>query len=193
MRREIILPPIHNKRAPAQWEIIDRHVDFEGKSVLDLGCGYADILWRCYRAGAVLITGVDHNTEIINSNKAAKQKLIGAHQALINFYCMSISDFIDTAASQIVDDIIICFSILPYLDDVPATLRWIHNHSWQALIEYQTYGDGPGPEWHKTDDDMRRVLEHAGWTSVNRIGATHVAIRDKWRSIWLCENEETTK
>ena len=191
MQRNIELPPLHNKRVPEQWKVINKHVDFEGKSVWDIGCGYADLLWCCWRAGAMVIMGVDCDIDTIKYNKQVRTQMGDSESILYIDFCRSeIETLVGTIMDETCEDIILCFSVLPYLDNIPATLQWIHDRSKLALIECQTFGDGPGPAWHKTDDDMRHLLECTGWTSINRIGATYVANRDKWRTIWLCENKE---
>ena len=41
-----------NKRFPEQIAIVNDHVDFADKTVLDLGCGYGDMLLSVYDAKA---------------------------------------------------------------------------------------------------------------------------------------------
>ena len=179
--RNITLPPTHNQRAPEQWRIISEHVDFDGKTVLDLGCGYGDLLWRAHRDGA-FITGIEQNEEAyvflcrqgfdFGVPRGAWYPDIG---------------FIVSANPDWSNDIAICFSVLPYLDNPTATLHWIRQHSQQALIECQLSGDGPGPDWLKCPQDMRRWLDSIGWQSVERIGETTVEERGTKRGIWLCQ------
>ena len=183
--RNITLPPTHNQRAPEQWRIISGHVDFEGKTVLDLGCGYGDIMHRCHNTGARYVLGLDKDMNLSG--------LLSDKRQIINYLDYAFCDM-DSGLSQWVYDrsnpgwnIIICFSVLPYLTDPTATLHWIRQHSEQALIECQLSGDGPGPDWLKCPQDMRRWLDSIGWQSVERIGETTVKDRGTKRGIWLCQ------
>ena len=182
-KRDVTLPPVHNTRSPEQWRIISEHVEFDGKMVLDLGCGYGDLLWRAWDAGSDSILGVESDTEI--------QRAIGdiAHEfgTMVVSYRDRIEDHTGAAAlGHRQYDIIICFSVLPYLTDPTATLHWIHQHSTQALIECQLAGDGPGFDWLKGPQDMRRWLDSIGWERVERIGETVIEDRGCKRGIWLC-------
>jgi SAM-dependent methyltransferase len=166
---------IHNTRSPEQWEIISRHVDFKGKTVLDLGCGKGDILFRAFEAGAQ-VTGIDNNPEQIRYIKDAMPEVNVA---------------VDDIAFMIMQskvDIIICFSVLPYLKLPSNMLLWINFHSDVALIECQYAGDGPGLSFLKGNNDMRAWLLEAGqFEKVQVIGHTFVEGRNKNRFIWMCE------
>lgn len=175
-KRNIILPPVHNTRAPEQWRIISQHVNFEDKTVLDLGCGCGDLMYRAWKAGASEIHGADNNS-----------KIIVAFPLDFHTYQIDIDKMVGDNISTYSFDIIVCFSVLPYLDNPAATLRWIRDHSTQALIECQLAGDGPGFDWLKSPQDMRRWLDSIGWQSVERIGETVVKDRGTKRGIWLCQ------
>lgn len=188
------LPPIHNSRAPQQWEIISQHVGFAGKTVLDLGCGYGDILFRCRVAGAIEVWGCEQN-EIICQYIWQQEKQLRVAQTDIAKWILQ-----NTLPLW---DIIICFSVLPYLDNAVDTLNWMKAHSEIALIECQYDGDGPGsvpwlsrrvgPDLNeyqkppKDDDQMREILAGIGWQSIEPIGKTLIEDRQKWRTIWLCQ------
>lgn len=186
--RNIILPPVHNTRAPEQWRIISEHVDFDDKTVLDLGCGYGDLLWRAWGAGAFQFWGIDYSSSIVKrGNDFARKE---NDFTLVDFIERDIEKWILDVAEKFGDitfDIIICFSVLPYLADPVAALHWIREHSTQALIECQLAGDGPGFDWLKSSQDMRRWLDSIGWKSVERIGWTVIKDRGTSRGIWLCQ------
>ena len=180
--RNITLPPIYNTRSPEQWRIISEHVSFDGKTVLDLGCGYGDIVQRCHAAGARYVHGVD---------KDERMHVLEKKRQVINHLDYSQVDLDKdfTWLEYHPDkkwDITICFSVLPYLSDPTSTLHWIHQHSTQALIECQLAGDGPGFSLLKGPQDMRRWLDSIGWKQVERIGETTVEDRGCKRGIWLC-------
>jgi hypothetical protein len=132
-------------------------------------------MYRAWRAGASSIDGADNNAAVIASFP-------------LDFIMHDVDINTVVAANHPgAYDIIICFSVLPYLSDPTATLHWIRNHSNQALIECQYSGDGPGFDWLKDDYDMQRWLEQAGFETIEPIGKTLVKDRDKYRTIWLCQ------
>jgi SAM-dependent methyltransferase len=171
------LPNLYNMRAHEQWEIIQRHVDFSGKSVIDLGCGYGDIVARAIRAGAAAV-GMEKDRHIVRVAQGRFHDVGLSTGAIIHG---DITTLLDTPS-----DIAICFSVLPYLEAPWAMLSWIARNSNIALIEAQYVGDGPGSGWSiKDDDDMADLLGEY-WESVESIGWTHVKDRDVNRTIWKC-------
>lgn len=167
---------IHNIRSPEQWEIISRHVDFKDKTVLDLGCGKGDILFRAFDAGATVL-GLDNDISTI--------EYIDSVRPEIDVIAGDI-DFLNPSDCQ--RDIIICFSVLPYLKDVDYGLKWINSYSVVSLIECQYAGDGPGLHFLRGNDDMERwLLEVGKFKKVQLIGHTLVEGRNKNRFIWMCE------
>jgi len=177
--RDIELPPAHNQRANAMWAIIEPSVRFEYKSVIDLGCGYGDMMWRAWRAGAKRVMGLDGDAGICDR---VRQSITGGNFWVVPFDLNKID-----REKMPHSDIAICFSVLPYLIDPNAMLHWIREHSVVALLEVQYAGDGPGFAHIRDDDDMRAWLHDVGWQSVETLGRTHAQIRDAWRTIWRCE------
>lgn len=185
---------IHNTRSPEQWEIISRHIDFKGKSVLDLGCGKGDILFRAFEAGAEAM-GIDRDAENIRyitpKIKVFNLNLLNMRNFDQEFVIASrhnvpeVINFLDMMEPI---DVIICFSVLPYLDNPEGVLEWINRHSKIALIECQYSGDGPGFHFLTSNDIMRGWLMLWGkFQKVQLIGHTLVKDRDKKRYIWMCE------
>ncbi len=177
-----------NQRAGEMWEQIVAAVDFRDKSVMDLGCGYGDFSVLALEAGALYVTAIDRDFIV------AHQALDAIHEA--GYFdadkAMVVIDNIDRVI-HIDDgrydkhDIIMCFSVLPYLDSMGATLKWIYDNSDLALIECQYFGDGPGPDDIVHDGDMDFILHATGWQDVEKIGETDVVIRPATRSIWKCK------
>lgn len=166
---------VYNVRAPEQWRIIYPCTDFKDKTVLDLGCGKGDILAFAAEAGAYCI-GVDNDRSNTEYLKSAYPK------------AETIYENIDRLLVWPQSDIVICFSVLPYLPRPEHTLQWINIHSEIAFIECQYAGDGPGLHFLTNNDDMEKWLLSAGqFTEVKAIGYTLVTGRDKRRYIWMCE------
>jgi len=170
---------VHNTRSPEQWEIITRHIDFEGKTVLDLGCGRGDILIRAFEAGAQVI-GIDKDKENVEYIRSACPKIEVIEDTIHDLPVLSELD--------IQQDIIICFSVLPYLYGPGYTLQWINDHSEVALIECQYADDGPGFHFLWGNDEMEFwLLEVGQFKKVKPIGHTLVEGRNKKRFIWMCK------
>jgi SAM-dependent methyltransferase len=173
------LPPIHNTRSPAQWDIISKHVDFAGKSVIDLGCGYGDILARAKLAGASTVVGVENDFDVAVS-AAHRMSGVGIYPIIHNTDVERIWEWNQAIAY----DIGICFAVLPYLKRGEVVLKWMEEWCDDiVLIEVQYDGDGPGTI--KGDAEMYRVLSNY-WGSIGPIGQTHVEGRGVDRTIWLC-------
>lgn len=167
---------VHNIRSPQQWEIISGHVNFEGMNVIDLGCGYGDLLRFIRDKGeASYVLGVDQ--------EIAPEGLPVVLEGLESY----------TAREPTIRwNVALCSSVLPYLPDATASrvLSWMYKNADIALVECQYDGDGPGPAFLRSDKDMKTHLREFGWTSVEAIGKTLVEGRDKHRTIWMCTKGE---
>jgi len=164
-----------NRRGPEQWQIISQAIDFRDLLVADLGCGHGDLLLKMREAGAVIVDGVDHDPEIVKTTRArCEGNGISIHE----------EDLLEWLDKRLRYDLILCFSVLPYMPSMHRTLKAIHAHSRRALIECQYRGDGPGKV--RDDAEMLWHLKHY-WDRVRKIGATVVEYRNMERSIWLCE------
>lgn len=165
---------IHNVRSPRQWQIISQHIDFQDKTVLDLGCGKGDIINRAFMAGAT-VGGIDRDAKNI---RYIRETYPGIE---------IIQDDISRALPLYSVDIAICFSVLPYVKNLASILQWMKNHSEIALIECQYNGDGPGFHFLRGNDDMKNwLLEVGQFKKVSPIGFTTVKRRNKQRFIWMC-------
>ncbi|KKN78082.1 hypothetical protein LCGC14_0353090 [marine sediment metagenome] len=87
-------------------------------------------------------------------------------------------------------DVVMMFSTWPYVvrdfgwELACSTLtRWIRD-SEVLFFETQLYGDGPGPEQLKTDNDVASLLDSLGATTVNPIGTFPVTGRPASRTVW---------
>lgn len=182
-----------NKRANEMWDIISQHVDFEDKSVLDFGCGPGDFVVRASNSGAKSVLGIDRSlAACLDAQQYATEELKSPEQRKhVTFKSLDIHNIV--YRMKMYDDlfyfdIIMCFSVLPYLHAVRETLQWIRGHSETALIECQYRDDGPGLVWIKDDNDMRHLLLETGWENISPIGETATRIRPVTRTIWKCED-----
>lgn len=182
--RDLILPPSYNQRADKMWNIISVSYDFEGKSVIDLGCGHGDMMLRAYQAGASKVIGVENNEETYWLTREKVKAYDDISMVLWDIENIS-GDYRKDKVYH--SDVIFCFSVLPYLNSPSKILSWIKGHCEVAFLEVQYAGDGPGFK-HITDDlDMHDWLRDIGWKNIEAIGRTHTRIRPAWRTIWRCE------
>jgi len=170
----------YNERFPEQWKAIQGAIDLSNKSVLDLGCGYGDMVMAVHEIGG-WVTGVDNNSDMVN---IARNRLVGRgipEQFIVEADITNLGPAWDKADW----DVIVCFSVLPYIEDYSSLLLWIARHSKKALLEIQAKGDGPGIS--RGDGETRDVLS-AYFNNVRPIGRTLVTYRNIYRTIWLCDN-----
>lgn len=153
---------------------------FIGKSVHDLGCGYGDMLWRCWRAGATSVVGYEWNRNVFEATK----RRLDQHGYTPVPVSVMMTDLNKLPIGSA--DIALCLSVLPYLDDKRAALAAMAQSYNISILECQYWGDGPGPSDLQNDDDMRELLR-SYWKSVEWIGATRVQSRGVMRSIWRVE------
>lgn len=189
------IPPDQNTRAEAMWRIISQRVDFRSKRVIDLGCGTGDFLWRPVIAGAKTVMGGD----IDLYKPPCKYWWITKTEVLVALTFLDINSAIRGDFEEVINglfDIAFCFSVLPYLDDVPATLKWMSSNFPLCLIECQYAGDGPGLPNIGADKGMMQLLFSNGFDSAIPLGRTYPEDRTfsngepVYRTIWLCETKE---
>lgn len=181
-----LIPELYNTRAEDMWEIIQKRVSFADKTVLDVGCGRADLLVRAWCAGAQVVYGIDNSPISLQDARMRTWPLVkeGAH---IFFMQKNLEHWSDRWPGH--HNIIICTSVLPYLVDRDRILKRIKRDSDIAIIECQYKGDGPGLENIKNDDQMRKWLGEFEWDSVERMGKTDIVSRDMKRTLWKCTNK----
>lgn len=179
------MPPLYNKRAGHMWDIISQHVDFKGKRVIDLGCGHGDLALRVSAMSAARwVQAHDVDAACIDDCEAKKQMV--KHRVTVSFNVNDVGElFFHETLSQC--DVLICCSVLPYLPFASRFIDKMARHAPISIIECQYHGDGPGFPDIKDDDDMQTWLLSAGWSTVTPVGKTFVEGRDKWRTIWKCE------
>lgn len=189
------IPKDVNTRAEAMWRIISREVDFRNKRVIDFGCGTGDFLWRAYVAGAEHIYGIDkkgltiHIKEIMASTYINNEDQFEDGNGAITYVHADILKLPQKTFKRYNADIAFCFSVLPYLGDISATLEWLFENFALCLIEAQ-YEPEPYNIGVASDTEMASLLTNNGFNHVKPLGFTYVEIRDAKRTIWLCSKEK---
>lgn len=168
-----------NTRSSEIWHVIAPSVNWLGARVLDLGCGWGDMLIHCALAGVREVWGVDHDQEMISH--AAHRTVKYPSIYTVRYDALGWLDMVRGNYG-----VILCLSTLPYLG-IRMGLEAIRARCKVAIVECQYHGDGPGPAFLKGDDDMQELLSRVGFRYVTRLGHTHIEDRDTNRTIWRAE------
>jgi SAM-dependent methyltransferase len=185
-------PSDTNTRAEAMWFFIQQTVHFQGKNVIDLGCGTGDFLHRAFEAGAQHVQGVDKDPSRIHvpSIFIGNRMLIAANNVL-GGVGKNLSFDLNAAIAedfrfQPKYEIAFCFSVLPYLDDPHVALKWMHSNFDTLVLEFQYAGDGNGFDFIKDDTDALELIRTNTDYKLEVIGKTPVKEDKFYRTIWLC-------
>lgn len=181
-----------NIRSDLMFEIIKDNLPFrdgfKNKSVIDLGCGYGDLLALSLRAGAASVVGVDASPESI---RAASKKLANLASKLNNVdYRIRQAD-INVEANNLYKlfgkyDIAYCTSVLPYIENREEVLEYLSRHAFVTFLEIQYHGDGPGLSKTPDEQSAKEWFEEY-WVKVKRIGSTYTGrVPRSERDIWRC-------
>lgn len=89
-------------------------------------------------------------------------------------------------------DVAVCFSTWPYLitqttrETAEAWLRWAIEAARDFFFEVQLAGDGPGPAWLQSDDDVQAMLDRItdGAAVIAPIVTIPVVGRNAERTVW---------
>jgi len=154
----------------------------EGKSFLDLGCFQGDhvAMARCEGMEA---EGVDYG-----GFRTGEDSIEIAESLWKGMGCkFTKEDIFDVANFR--RDVVTMFSTWPYLvqkdkEKAIAVLRRIVVESGAFFFETQLYGDGPGPEFLKTDSDVEKLLRDCGAKQVKPLITIPVYGRPTSRTVW---------
>jgi hypothetical protein len=172
---------MHDAPRQERWTAIRDAIEppLLGKVLLDFGCHEGAFVGAAAKAGMTAY-GVDRDETALVLARA-RWGLLGAH-----FLC---KDIVDLDNFQMLHaDVALLLSTWAYIvRDRGAFTGELLIHDLLASIpvlffETQLWGDGPGPAFLKTDDDVRRMLERYG--ELQPIITLPVAGREAFRTVW---------
>ena len=175
----------YNSRAGVMFEAIRKNVNLVSADILDLGCGYGDLGTYSATHGARHVTFVDKDESVILISRA---KIIQKAPKGLTWQALVLDiDDRHQLASLGYYHVAYCTSVLPYLKNRDMVLGFMASRAETSVIEMQYYGDGPGPESIRDDDDMGMWLENF-WASVEAIGKSYTGRTPAFRTLWKCTN-----
>jgi SAM-dependent methyltransferase len=173
----------------SRWTVISSDLKKSTKHILDIGCFEGDFCPLVARQG-IKYTGWDISQDSID---AAKERYGDG-----NFWVEDVvsEEFLNRRQFGVFDTVLM-LSIYPYL--VIQSSRVVVNRLLEQIIdsgaalyfETQLYGDGPGPSFFNTDDDVKKFLSALG--DVKRLDTFQVLGRDATRTIWRVNKRRQKK
>jgi SAM-dependent methyltransferase len=163
------------------WKCIRQTHNFREEYVVDFGCGHGDMCLNVLRDGARNVVGVDNHFKMIDATeeRCNNDQRLTTWLLDINSY-----DFYDPIWAD--SRVAFCFSVLPHLREQRGFCEYLSKTFHETFLEVQYFGDGPGLEMWKDNDDFMRFLLDAGFSTATKIGKTLVEGRNTWRTIWKC-------
>lgn len=160
----------------------DLGLPLRGKTLLDLGCYRGDFVALAACEG-MIASGFDHGNFLPGEDSIAWARERWSHLP-VGF------EYADIMKLDTFDfDVVLLFSVWPYLvrdhgrDAAEAKLSEIIHDCGTLFFETQLLGDGPGPEFLRSDADVRSLLtRHA--SEVTKLVTIPVAGRDASRTLW---------
>lgn len=182
-------------RVARRWGVVlgalgaDRNLTLplKGKSFLDLGSFQGDFVALAAAEGMVA-TGVDQGRFRTGEDSIVIGQKLWADFPFGTIYLQH--DNIISVPVWSEWDVVMMFSTWPYIvndygwNRACDVLKAIIERNEVLFFETQLYGDGPGPEELKTDDDVTALLFNEGATSVKNLGMFPVTNRPASRTIW---------
>ncbi|MFW0737765.1 class I SAM-dependent methyltransferase [Flavobacterium sp. T12S277] len=147
-----MLRSIDGLNSAGEWHVLKKMLpDFQGKNVLDLGCGYG---WHCIYAkeqGAENVIGIDLSKKMIDK---AKEKSEGVS---ITYHQMPIEDIVFEKEQF---DIIFSSLTFHYVQDLEALFRKIYQYlkkggSFVFSMEHPVFTAKNEQDWFRDENENR--------------------------------------
>lgn len=165
--------------------MVDPCLPMKDKTFLDIGCFQGDFVALAASEG-MLALGIDPGGFRSGENAIEIGRDLWRGFPPIGIVKMEQGDVFDFI--QFDNDVVMMFSTWPYLvqqkgrAEATALLARIIKECGVFFFETQLYGDGPGPDFHRTDEDVGNML--AQWGSVEKLVTIPVTGRPASRTVW---------
>ncbi len=165
------------------------NVPLKGKTFLDLGCFQGDFVALAASEGMTAF-GVDSGGFRSGENSIQIGRDIWKDFPFgeVTLFQSDIVEF-----PNFDKDVVMMFSTWPYILQqhgrpvAEALLSMIIEQAGVFFFETQLAGDGPGPTFLKTDDDVAILLMNLGARQMQRVGTIPVTNRPASRTVWKVE------
>ena len=169
----------------------DLTLPLRGKTFLDLGCFQGDFTALAASEGMNAL-GVDQGGFRVgeNSIEIARRLWDGFRFGDLRFTQQNIAGH----TLGFMADVTIMFSTWSYIvkdfgrDQAEEVLRAAIAGAGDFFFENQLAGDGPGPAFFRTDDDIEETLTRLGGRAVKAIGTFPVTGRPASRTVWRVQS-----
>lgn len=166
--------------------VTDLSLPLQGKTFLDIGCFQGDFVALAAAEG-MEARGIDVGGFRVGENSIEIGRELWGR---FPFGSIELSQQNVCDVHHFRYDVVMMFSTWPYLvvDYGIEAAKWvlveIIRDAGVLYFETQLAGDGPGPSFLQTDDDVRTMLSHLGGNDVRAIGTFPVTNRPALRTVW---------
>ena len=171
---------VHRPDSVKRWEMISQHMDFNGKTVLDLGCATGYFSFQAAKSGAVSVVGVDHDPKAIEVCRVAAEVF---NVKNVEFECKTAGVLIGRQF-----DVAFAMAVLNWMGKTNAGLwlAWARGNIETLWAEVPVRGDGlGGANWLRDEVDVKRwLLRFFG--NVEAVGRVETRNTRKARTLYRC-------
>src|SRR3972149_633004 len=181
---------ISHRGIDIRFDLMNKHLDFSGKTVLDIGCNVGKFCFLANKAGAKCI-GIDIDADSINVANAYKKsnKLNNINFHNLSFDKQSI-DFLIQTYGQF--DVILILSVNHWLlyqygdrEYIWNLLNCLTGNKLQTIVyEPSTSSHACFPEEVKTQNIVE-FFQKLGCFSYQKIGSTYAQNNKHFRQLWI--------
>ncbi len=158
----------------------------KGKTFLDLGCFQGDFVALAAAEG-MNATGIDAGGFRVGENSIEIGKELWKG---FPFGSIGLVQYDIASAPRPEFDVTMMFSTWPYIvqdygrPKAEMVLSDLIEYSGVLFFETQLHGDGPGPEFFKTDEDVEAELRFLGGNDIKALATFQVSGRPGRRTVW---------
>lgn len=183
-------------RSDLKWDRVARHVDVQGRCVLDVGCGNGYYAWRMRGAGASFVLGIDPALRFLAQFLALQRYIGDPHVAMLPLRAEDLPSRLgcfDTVFSMGV--LYHRRSPFDHLDELFGALRpgaelvletlVIEGDASRVLVPRERYAMMRNVWFIPSTEALHGWLERAGFREVRLVDLTPTTIDEQRRTAWM--------